>query len=198
MKLSRQYFLAILFLLLGISVVWAEEGETTSLQVAPATRVEQVGVGACLGQGAGLAGVYVKFNPIDHLGFEADLGKRMFLLMYGDDVEVYWPTAAAFKARYYFFERTHRINAGIEGGLLYTEDQGSGGEASGLFTFRINRHLHLDASLGIGVMPNSKESEIDYLTSQTGHSHAYYENNTTFSWESPVMFFWGLGIAFMF
>ncbi len=159
---------------------------------------EQFGVGACLGQGAGLGGAYFKINPMDHLGFEATVGKRLFMLLVNDDVEMYWPTSAAVKARYYFMDRTGRFNPGIEGGVMFTEDLGTGGEASGVFTFRINRHLHLDASLGIGVMPNAKSNQIDYLVKVRGRTRSYYENNVNFAYDSSIMLFWGFGIAFMF
>jgi hypothetical protein len=195
--------------ILSAQTLWAAEepaAETQGVEstvaseptpaVAPGPEI--AGVGVCLGQGAGLIGAYVKVNPIDHLGFEAAVGKRMFMFLYNDDIEVYWPTAAAVKARYYFFERAHRINLGMEAGGMYAEDLGMGGEVSGVFTFRINRHLHLDASLGAGYMPDAKNKQLDYLVSVRGRTRSYYENNADVVWNNPFMLFWGIGFAFMF
>ncbi len=199
----RMLCLGMILLALGTNA-WAEEDASVAEPMAApqkeiaASDPEVFGLGVCLGQGAGLLGAYMKFNPIDHLGFEATVGKRMFLLVYNDELEVYWPTNVALKARYYFMERTRRFNPGIEAGAMFTEDLGTGGEVSGICTFRINKHLHLDASLGIGSMPNAKSNQIDYLVKVRGRTRAYYENNASFTYDSPIMLFAGLGIAFMF
>jgi hypothetical protein len=165
-------------------------------------KYEHGGMGVCIGKGAGLLGLYGYVRPADHFALEAAIGKRILLFVISDgsttsDLEVYWPLAGALKAQYFFSGRERRFQPGIEIGAMGAEDMGLGGEVSGVMRLRLGSSLSLDANLGVGFFPDSKNKNIDYLMRVRGRTRTYYENNTEIL-TPPVMLMWGVGISYIF
>jgi len=157
---------------------------------------ENFAIGACIGKGAGLAGVYTYFRPTDLFAIEADFGARMFIYANsaGEVIDVYWPAAAALKAQFYFMNRQKRFQPGVEAGVLYAEDTGAGGEVSGIMTLRLNRHLHLDANFGAAVFPEMDNKQLDYIVSQRGGRRSSYNLTST----GGFALMWGVGMSVVF
>lgn len=161
--------------------------------IAPDERVETMGAGACLARGLGTAGIYLKYDPVEHVGLEAAAGAQKVQINFSTGTtSSYYPLTAALKARYNFLGRTRKFNPGIEAGLLYSGYSGVGAELSSAFTFRINHHLHLDANAGIGYYPDRHSQETGYVSDKTGVSRSNIYLSTT-----PLVLYWGVGIAFM-
>jgi len=153
------------------------------------------GLGACLGRGAGALGLYGYLRPIDNVGFELDLGKRIFIVMngYTGETEIFWPTMVTGKVQFFFSGRQSRTQYGLELGGVLAEDAGPGGEVAGTLRLRVGRNLNFDMNLGLGAFTNQETSTYDYFIRQYGVVPDWY----TFS-GPPVFIMWGLGLGLSF
>jgi len=153
------------------------------------------GVGLCLGKGTGALGAYAYLRPVDNLGFEVAVGKRLFIVInqtYGT-TEVFWPFMGTGKLQIYFSGRQARTQWGLELGGVMAEDAGPGGEAAGTLRYRLSRNMNFDMNLGIGAFADQEGSTLDYFIRTYGEVPEWY----TFS-GPPVFLMWGLGLSLSF
>jgi hypothetical protein len=153
------------------------------------------GLGLCLGKGAGALGIYGYLRPVDNVGFELDLGKRVFIVMngYTGETEVFWPSMVTGKAQFFFSKRQSHTQFGLELGGIIAEDAGPGVEAAGTLRMRVSRSLNFDMNLGLGAFPSQETSTYDYFIRKYGVVPDWY----TFS-GPPVFIMWGLGLGLSF
>jgi len=174
-------------LLAGSLTAWAQDEDD-----GPAPQI--LGAGVCIGDGSGLMGGYVKIRPADIIGFQANAGVRLFMI--NDDV--YFPFAAAAKVQLFFMGRNKRFQIGVEGGGLYTEDQGFGGEVSAVGVLRMGKLLHLDFVLGAGYFPDALNQTYTYGARVSGLSRSTLESMELLLGDPSFVIFWGIGLSFNF
>lgn len=149
-----------------------------------------VGLGACIGKGAGLIGLYGYARPLSFLALEVAAGKRLFLFQ--PTGEVFLPYMVAAKLQVYFSPRQRQSQFGIEAGWLKAEDAGTGAELSGILQYRLTRNVNVDGNFGFGFFSDVEGASREYVTEKTGYT-GNYELFTT-----PIFLMWGVGLALTF
>jgi len=154
-----------------------------------------VGLGVCMGKGAGALGLYAYLRPAENVGLEVDAGKRIFIVLNQNtgETELFWPNMFTGKVQFYFSGRQSHTQFGLELGGVLAEDAGPGGEVAGTLRLRVSRSLNFDMNLGLGTFADQRTSTYNYFIRKYGVIPDWY----TFNGPS-VFVMWGLGLGFSF